>query len=271
MGKQLKTALIIVPLMGAGHFFGTICRRIGHAYGLLIAPSEDLLGLLLWFLLAVGALTVSAGLVAALVRPVWIGVAALALSGASMLVGWRVTVVSGILTVVYLLAGSVYLVEVAKELNERIRFSVRSFRAGRGALLLALVLAACGSLYISCAEHIEREGFSLPDLYIEAFVGQMEKRVVTEVPAEDRQQTVNEFREELRRTVDDFVEHRVKPYEEFIPLGVAAGTFMPLVTITNLLAWVPTAVLDLVFSLLTALGVTRVVCETQEVQRVVIE
>jgi hypothetical protein len=46
--------------------------------------------------------------------------------------------------------------------------------------------------------------------------------------------------------------------------------FMPLVTITRLLAWAPTSVLGVVFPLLATLGVTKVVSETREVQRLVL-
>ena len=91
------------------------------------------------------------------------------------------------------------------------------------------------------------------------------------VPAEEREKVVGEFREGFQRTVDEFVEQRVKPYERLIPLVVAVGLFTPLVTITGLLAWVPTAILRLAFRLLTVSGVTKVVRETQEVEKLVID
>ena len=78
------------------------------------------------------------------------------------------------------------------------------------------------------------------------------------------------FRNEFRRAVDEFFERTVEPYEQFIPLAVAASLFVPLVTISRLLAWVPTMFLSIVFSLLKALGVIKVVRETREVQTLVI-
>ena len=53
-------------------------------------------------------------------------------------------------------------------------------------------------------------------------------------------------------------------------MAIAASLFMSLVTIIRLLAWVPTAFLSIIFPLLAALGMTEVVSETQEVQRLVI-
>jgi membrane protein implicated in regulation of membrane protease activity len=271
MSKWLKVAVFAALLMGAGYFFGRTCGQIGQAYELILAPSGELLTLLLWFLLALGAVLVSAGLIAALLRPVWVGFIAFALSGLSMLLGWQVTVGSGILVLVYLLAASFYAVRVARQMDERIRFSVRPISEGQGILLMALILVACGSLYLGYAAHIEREGFSVPEFYIEMFMKQMEEQVETPVPAEERQEAVAKFREEFRRAVGGILERTIKPYERFIPLAIAVGLLMSLVTITSLLAWVPTLALSVIFRLLTALGVTKVVTETQEVQRLIID
>ena len=270
MSKWLKVTFFVLLLVGAGYFFGTVCKQIGQAYRLILSPSEELLSLLLWFLLALGAVAVIAGLVAALLRPLWVGIIAFALSGLAMLLGWQMTLGSGILILVYLLAASFYAVGVARELNERIRFSVRPIGEGQGMFLMALILVACGSLYLGCAAYIEQEGFSIPEFYIEMFMKPMEKQIEAQGPAGERQEALARFRKEFRRAVDEFFERTVKPYEQFIPLAVAASLFMPLVTISRLLAWVPTMFLSIVFPLLKALGVIKVVSETREVQTLVI-
>jgi hypothetical protein len=271
MSKALKTAFLAALLMGAGYFLGTVCTQFGQAYELILSPSEELLDLLLRFLLALGAMAVTAGLVAALLRPVWVGIIAFAFSALTMLLGWQVSPGSCVLVLVYVLVASLYTVSVARELNERIKFSVGTVTGEQGMLLMALVLVACGSLYLGYAAHIEREGFSVPELYIEMFMEQMEKQIVSRAPEAEREEMMAEFREEFRHTVDEFFEQTVKPHEKLIPLSVAAGIFTPLVTVTRLLSWVPTMVLNLVFYLLTVLGVIKVVCETQEVQRLVID
>jgi len=238
---------------------------------LILIPSRELLNLAVRFLLAMAAVAVAAGPVAALVRPVWVGMIAFALSGLTMLLGWEVTVASGFLVLVYLLAASVYATGVARELDERIRFSLHAISQRQGILLMALVLVACGSLYIGSAADIEREGFSIPRPYLELFMEQMEKRIEAQVPDGERQQAVTKFREEFWRTVDGFSERTLKPYERFIPVLIAVGLFFSLVTITRLLAWVPTALLGVIFPLLRSLGVTKVVTDTMEVQRLVLD
>ena len=68
MEKELKIAVFAVLLIAASYFFGDVCERIGQGYELILSPSREILGLALRFFLAMGAVAITAGLVAALVR-----------------------------------------------------------------------------------------------------------------------------------------------------------------------------------------------------------
>ncbi|TET80783.1 MAG: hypothetical protein E3J37_10510, partial [Anaerolineales bacterium] len=238
MSKWLKTLFFTILIIGAGYFFGTICKQIDQAYELILAPSLELLILMLWLLLALGLLLVSAGLVATLLRPIWVGFIAFALSGLAILLGWYIAPINGILAFVYVLAGIAYTRSVDGQLNQQIKFSVRPISQCQGILLTTLILVACGSLFLGYREHIEREGFSIPDSYVELIMELMEKQIVARVPIGGGEVVV-QFREEFQRSIDGFIDGTVKPYERFIPLAMALGLFMPLVTITGLLTWVP--------------------------------
>ena len=148
---------------------------------------------------------------------------------------------------------------------------MRPISDGQGTMLMALILVVCGSLYLGYAPYIEREGFSVPDFYVETLMQQVEKQIEVRVPADQRQEVVAGFREEFGSTIDGFLERTLKPYERFIPLFIATGLFMSLLTITRLLAWVPTILLNVMFPLLKALGVIEEVTENREVQRLVID
>ncbi|MGD2166061.1 MAG: hypothetical protein PVH50_11100 [Anaerolineae bacterium] len=270
MSKWPKIAVLGALLIGAGYFFGTTCSRIGEGYELILAPSQEVLPLLARFLLAVAGVAVSAGLVVALARPVWLALVAFGLSGLAVLVGWQITLVSGALALTYVVAGSLYAVAAARELNERIGFSARCLDAGRSVLLMSLAAVACGSLGMGYGAYIQREGFSVPEVYLDAFVERAEAQIEAEVPAEDRDEALTRFKEEFRNSVDGFVERRVRPHERLIPLAVAAGVFTPLVTVTNLLAWAPTLILALSFRVLIETGAVRIVSETRDVDRLVL-
>ena len=270
MSKWPKVAFLTILLMVAGYCFGVVCEQFNGAYELLLHPSKELLGLVLRFVFAAFGVAVAAGLVAALVRPGWVGAAAFALSGASVLAGWAVSLTSVVLALVYVLAGAFCAARVAADLDERIRFSMRPISDGLGTLFMVLALLVCGGLYQGSAAYIGQEGFSVPDSYIEMVMDQMEKQIGARMPPGEREKAVAQFRQEFRHTVDDFFESTVKPYERFIPLVIAAGLFMSLVTFSRLLAWVPMAILGGVFPALKALGVTEEVSETQEVTRLVL-
>ena len=69
--NRLAIAVVLVLvltalLVAAGYFLGVVCRQIGKSYELMLSPSMELLSLFLRFLLALGAVAVAAGLVAAL-------------------------------------------------------------------------------------------------------------------------------------------------------------------------------------------------------------
>lgn len=269
IGKWFKVSFFIILLIGTGYFFGTICKQIGQSYDLILSPSKELLILLLWFLLTLFAVLVSSGLVVALVRPIWTGIIAFALSGLAMLMGWDLTIGSCILVLIYILIAIFYTVSVAKEMTQRIKFSVSPISEGQAILTIALILLACGSLYFGYSEYIKEEGFSIPEFYIEKLMEQMEKRVGEELPPLQRRLAIAELREELNKIINDFTE-QIKSYEKFIPIAISLGLFMPLVTITRLLSWIPAGILSIIFLLLKAMGITKIVSETKEVQRLVI-
>ena len=270
MSKWVKTIFFAVLLIGAGYYFGTICMQIDQIYELILAPSKELLIQILWLLLSLSLVLVCAGLVAALIRPIWVGFIAFALSGLAMLFGWHISPITGILSFVYVLVGVIYIRSVDGQLNQQIKFTVRPISQSQGLLLTTLIFVACVSLYLGYAGHIEREGFSIPESYVEILMELMEKQIVARVPIGGGE-VVIQFKEEFQKMIDSFIEGTVKPYERYIPVAMALVLFMPLVTITGLLAWVPALFLKVLFALLTVLGVTKIVTETQEVQRLIID
>lgn len=66
------------------------------------------------------------------------------------------------------------------------------------------------------------------------------------------------------------LEEMIKPYERLIPVAVAVGAFMIFETILSLLSWIPRVILEVIFPILQITGVTKVVRETREVERLVI-
>ena len=268
--KGLKITFFSILLMAAGYFFGTICKQISLSCNLILNPSIDLLYLLLWLMAAICAVAVAAGLVAILIRPVWVGIFAFLLSGLTMLLGWQLSPISGTMTLIYVLGASFYTVGIAKELKERIRFSVRPISEGQGLLLMALLFVSCGSLYLGCSEHIKREGVTIPDTYIEMFMKPMKQQILSQMPEEQQEQAAAEMEEQFQGMIDRFLEETVKPYEQYIPLMIAGGLFFTLNTIMSFASWIPPILLKVIFPTLKGMKLIKEVSETKEVKRFVI-
>ena len=267
--RWAKIVLLMLPLIGAAHYFGVICGQMSGAYDLLLVPSRESLFFLLRMLLALGVVAVAAGIAAALVRPVWATVLPFSLSGAALLLGWEVTQHSMVLTVLYVVAGIAYVAGAAKELGQRTKFSVRALSEGQSMYLVALLVIVLGSFYTGCAERIKREGFSIPEDHVTKFVDEAVQRVVLAAPETARDVMQNEVRQQFTRMLDVLLQ-QLEPYEQFIPLFVTLGLLMPLLTATSLLSWVPMLILGAVFELLRAVGIAKVSVETVEVERLVL-
>lgn len=275
-GRIVKIIFLAVLLIAASWFFGIWCGRFGQAYTLFFQPGKEILELGLWLLLAIVVVAVTAGLVAALVRPLWVALLAFALSALAMVLGWEVGIGPALLGLLYFLLCLPYARGVAKELNERLGFSVEPISRGLSLLFMVLALVACGSLYLGYAAHIEKEGFTLPPSFKEMMTKMsiipmreaIEAR--TELTPQEKERALAEMEEEFGEVWMGPLEEMIKPYERLIPVAVAISTFMTLQTILSLLSWIPGLILAMIFPLLQITGMTRVVKETREVERVTI-
>lgn len=276
IGKVLKMAFFTFLLMAAGWFFGLWCGRFGQVYTLFFQPGREILELALWLLLAILVVAVTAGLVAALLRPLWVALVAFALSALAMVLGWQVGIGPALLGLLYFVICLLYARGVAKELNERLSFSVESVFRGLSLLFMALALVVCGSLYIGYAAHIEREGFTLPPASKEIMTRMtivpirqaIEAR--TDITPQEKEVILKEMEEGFEEVWMGPLEEMIRPYERLIPVVVAIATFMILQTILGLLSWIPGLILAVIFPILQITGVTKVVKESREVERVVL-
>ena len=277
MSRIVKIVILVGLLIAVSYLFGTICWRVRGGYELIFTSSLEAGSLVAWCVMGTLLVIIFAGLVAALVRPLWAWGVTFLLASLALLLGWEVRVGTGLLALLYLLALCLYTVRTAGELEARVRFSVRALSDGFSILLAALALIVCGGVYFGCAAQIEAEGFSIPPSLTDTFVETIMQRVSTQMEAEvelkpeEREKQLAEIREQMESMWVQPIETRLKPYERFIPALVAFGFFWTLKMLLGFLTWIPSLVLRVLFALLGALGVTRVVRETREVERLVIE
>ncbi|MCL0076236.1 hypothetical protein M1N87_01460 [Dehalococcoidia bacterium] len=297
--KLVKTIIFIVLLIAASGYFGNICHQIGQLGDTIFAPSMDTLYLFLWLLLALALVTIAAGLVATLVRPLWMCFVAFALSSLAMLFIWGISLISIVLAVIYLLAGLLYSQRVNEGLNEYINFSgTRPIEDNQTILLVVLIIAACASFYSGYAAQIEREGFTMPpidmvtgmaaeqiapfvtDIATGVVAGQIEG--IADLPPGEKERAIAEFGEQLEQQVEGWiklfqqqleqqVEAWITPYQQWMPIGIAIILLIFLMSNIRFFLWVPILVLRGIFAILAASHVTKMVTKTQEVRRLTID
>ena len=259
----------MVLLIAASAYLGAICHQIGQLGDALLSPSVDTLYLFLSLLLALALVAITAGLVAALVRPLRMGFVAFALSSLAVLLFWGISPIGIVMAVIYLLAGLLYIQGVARGLNERINFSVRPIGDNQTYLLMVLILAACALFYSGYAAQIESEGFTTPPLVINMVTGMAEGQIEgnADLTPGQKEQAMAEIGEQFEQQLQGWV----KPYQQLIPISIAISLLSILMTILRLISWLPILILRIIFAILAAWHLTNVVTETQEVTRVTID
>ncbi len=218
MHKGLKIALLAVLLIAATYFFGDVCGRVAQGYELIVLhPSREvLMSIALRFFLAAGSVTVTAGLVAALVRPRWACFLIFALSALAMLLGWELKASSGLLTAVYFVASLIYAKGIAGELDDRLSFSVGPIWHSQSLLLAALLVVACGSFYFGYAAEIDRAGFSIPPYLVDIAMERIEEEISQLLPEAAGEEVIAKFREQLGVTLEEMAREAGR----FLPEGV---------------------------------------------------
>ncbi|MCL0065632.1 hypothetical protein M1N79_01930 [Dehalococcoidia bacterium] len=298
--KLVKTIIFIVLLIATSGYFGNICHQIGQLGNTIFSPSMDTLYLFLWLLLALALVAIAAGLVATLIRPLWMCFVAFALSSLAMLFIWGISLISIVLAVIYLLAGLFYSQRVNEGLNEHINFSgTRPIEENHHILLMVLIMAACASFYSGYAAQIEREGFILPPIVdtvagraaeeiapiVSGIVTGMAPRLIegiADLPPAEKEQAIAEFGEQIEQEVEGWIklfqqqfeqqlEAWITPYQQWVPLGIAIILLTFLITNLRFFSWIPILVMRSIFAILAASHVTKVVTKTIEVRRLTID
>ena len=269
--KWLKCGLFTLIHLIASYFFGKMCDQLSLSYELILSPSKELLEMLLFLLLSLGGVIVSAGIVALLMKPLWISTVAFLLSSLAILFGWQLfTIYVGIILFVYFVICCYATHCVHAEQKERIHFSTKPFKDSLGLFSIALLIVACGSIFIGSKDAIDRNGFEIPASYLEIFMDPFKEQTLSQVPYTERKKIEKEFEKQMQGMMDGFTE-QIEPFEKYIPLIIGAMFLTPLLTINQILSSIWLSVLQGVIKIFTAVGIIKIVTETRDVEKAIID
>jgi hypothetical protein len=269
--RFLKIALLAVLLMASALAFGIMCSRMAVAYRLLLPPPRPLLRLLLLLWLSMLVMAVAAGMVAVLFRPQWVAYLAFFLSGLALLAGWGWAPSRLALTMLYIAAGALFAALTQRDLQQRVRFSVRPVGDNWRVLMIVLLVLSVASFYLGFAEHVRSEGLTLLERQVEGLTAEVAQEVVSATPLSKLELIRDEGVRQVQRVLRDMLERQLRRVERYVPPFTAIVLFVLLFAVVSFSSWMPMLILAILFPLLTALGVAKWRLETIEVQRLVID
>jgi hypothetical protein len=274
--KVAKIAVLVLLLIGAGFSFGRACQEINEQYQLLLSLDRDFAYGVLMLLMAIALVAIAGGLVAALVRPLWIPILGFGLSALAAFFAWELSLASGLTALIYFAVSIPYTRGVAEALENRLKFSVQAISGSQSILLAGLAVAASVSVYFGYAGEIDERGFQLPpamgnmitEFSSAPMMAQIDARTdLTEEERETMAAQITEGFEQWMTSMEDIIQ----PYERFIPIMVAFMLFQVLAVVNTLFSWAPILVLAMLFPILTRLGVAREITATETVVHLVLD
>ena len=269
--KWLKYGLFTFIHLITSYALGRMCNQLSLSYELILSPSKELLEKLIFLLISLGGVIVSAGIVSLLMKPLWATVIAFLLSSMLILFGWQqFTITVGIILFVYVVICCYAAHCVHAEQKEHIHFSTKPFKDSLGLFSFALLIVACGSVFVGSKDVIDRSGFEIPASYLKIFMDPFKEQALSQVPYTEHKKVEEEFEEQMQGMMDGFTE-KIKPIEKYIPLIIGATFLTTLLTVNQILSSVWLLILQAVIKVFTSVGIIKIVTETRDVEKAVID
>jgi hypothetical protein len=273
VGYFLKTAVCILALLGSMVAFDFVCKDLADSYLLLIVPSWSATGMwFVWFGVTALLVAVTAGVMAVLVRPLWVAAIAMLLAGASfpLILGPDRTTIGS--AVVFVLIMVLFLTYVSHQLKNQIHFSTHPL-SDMKLLLLSLLFAFVSVAFgLGYAADAETRGFIIPPeirapltetvirLYGSTVESQASKQNLP--PAQ-----VAEVKKMARTQVQTMVDGAEAGLRQWKPYAAGVLGILLFLTLTTLLlfGFVPILIAWIVIWFLRATGFVRTETETIDV------
>lgn len=272
-----KTSVIIIAFIICVIFFTKISAALSEDYFLLIMPTAG--KTIPWLIrLAISSLlfAMSAGVVAVIIRPIWIAVLTY-LAGAflyALVAGSSGTtwIVAGIIFVCM----SLYALYVSRQLKNQVNFSLHPLSDMKMLLfsLLAVLISVSFALGYS-TDSARHGGYIFPPEIKTLGVNYLydqQKPLIEKQPGTkaQKEKALKTAREKMQTTIDD-IEKGFKPVQMVIPVILGVSLFFIAQLAFILLSFVAMGVLSLLFFILKITHFTHLANEMREVTYITLE
>ena len=161
--SKVKASVIFAVFVAANFLLAVVCARVYSQYEILFSPGQELLYLALWVFGSIFLVVALAGVLAALVRPFWLIIAAFALSLLVLILVLETgLMLSAALGLGYLVLGILSSRSVIKEIDDGFEFSVGAIKQGQGLLVIAIMMLVALNFGLGYHDDAIARGFILP-------------------------------------------------------------------------------------------------------------
>jgi hypothetical protein len=275
IGTWGKRTILLLLLIGVHVIFGIACQRVQVYYKSMFANWNAFLLTLMWIFVSFFLVMIVAGLVVCLVRPYRVIMLGLALSAFVMMILWGVNFYVLIAGLFYWLIASLYAYFVVRSLANSICFSLQPVVRGQNLLAFAMALMLGVSFAIAYEQSMVESQSTIPpmvkqvltNLSIRSFDDRLETQGVG-----DRVKAIT--LQEAGRELDMLwsgLERTLNPFAGLVLIAAGIAVSIVLEIIFICFAWLPSIFLELLFLILPKLNLIRMISETKQTQRFVLD
>jgi len=235
-----KLMLLLGLFLVSSYYFGLVLSWIGASASFAFESPKMLFRLLFYYMGAVFGLGLMAGVIAGIIRPIWLAVLMFILSGVVLIWSWGPTVLYASFGLIYILMGILYVYGVQKEYKNRIKFSTSPVSQNLKSLSILMVALACVSLYFGYSSYVEEKSADLFQKVITKAVAPIRDQVVfgleSQLSAQFQGGIDQSFDQELSKGLSVFFDNdNNQKYLKYFAIFLVITIFGPLFIITRLL------------------------------------
>lgn len=272
-----KTACCVIFFIVCVGFFAKVSAALSNDYFLLIMPTAG--KTIPWLIrLAISSLlfAVSAGVVAVIVRPIWIAVLTYLVGAFLYVLIAGSSSATWIVAAIIFVCMSLYALYISKQLRNQVNFSLHPLSDMKVLLfsLLAALISVSFALGYS-TDSARHGGYILPPEIKTLGVNYLydqQKPLIDAQPGTkaQKEKALKAAHDKMQSTVDD-MEKGLKPIQVGIPFMLGVSLFFIIQLIFILLSFVAMASLSLLFFILKVTHFTHLANEMREVTYITLE
>ena len=276
MSSLVKITVFILMLIGAHVLLGITCNRVQSHYEDLFPPGTASLNLAIWVVGSILLCALIGGLVAALVRPLWIIALGFFLSSLAMLLAWGTNIYSALASLIFFLMAIRFSRTVVDEIKVRLNFSVNPIQQEQKLLLFGLALMIGAGFALGYQDAARQSGKLIPPAYEQKITDSITRTVQAQLEKRSGFGQVENAMtlQELQQGIEKFwaqADTLLEPYASYLPFVIGALLVWLLNTLLGFIAWIPLLLLSRIIPLLKAIGVTHEIVETKEARQLVLD